>query len=96
MTYIDSVQASSANHPALMQNEHVRVWGMKLKAGEKDQTHLHPSGTAYFVKGAKVKIHMPNGEVMEADIPDGHITWHDEWIHQVENVGRNDFCAIIV
>lgn len=96
MTYIDPVQASPANYQTLMENEHVRVLGMTLKVGEKDQTHSHPSETVYFVKGAKVKIYLSDGEAMEADIPDGHIMWHEEWTHQVENVGSNDLYAIIV
>ena len=69
---------------------------MNLSAGEMDVTHSHPSGTAYFVKGENVKIHLPNGEAMEADIPDGHVMWHEEWTHRVENVGISDIRAIVV
>ena len=96
MTYIDPVQASPAHYKTLLENEQVRVLEMTLRAGEKDQVHSHPSETAYFVKGGQVKIHLPNGEVMEADIPDGHVMWHEEWTHQVENVGPRDLYAIVV
>jgi hypothetical protein len=33
---------------------------------------------------------------MEADIPDGHVMWHEEWTHRVENLGTTDIQAIIV
>ena len=69
---------------------------MTLKAGESDQVHSHPSETVYFVKGGKVKIHLPDGGVADADIPDGHVMWHEEWTHRVENVGSSDVHAIIV
>ena len=96
MTYIDPVQVSSKNYKTLMENEHVRVLEMTLSAGETDVTHSHPSETAYFVKGGKVKIHLASGDVMEADIPDGHVMWHEGWTHRVENVGTTDIRAIIV
>ena len=96
MAYIDPVTASPNNYKMLMENEQVRVLEMTLKAGESDQVHSHPSETVYFVKGGKVKIHLPDGGVADADIPDGHVMWHEEWTHRVENVGSSDVHAIIV
>ena len=96
MTYIDPVQVSSKNYKTLMENEQARVLEMNLSAGESDVTHSHPSETVYFIKGGKVKIHLSDGEAMEADIPDGHVMWHEEWTHRVENVGTSDIRAIIV
>ena len=96
MAYIDPVTASPNNYKMLMENEQVRVLEMTLKAGESDQVHSHPSETVYFVKGGKVKIHLLDGGVADADIPDGHVMWHEEWTHRVENVGSSDVHAIIV
>jgi hypothetical protein len=96
MAYIDPLQASPANYKLLFENEHVRVLEMTLKAGEKDEVHSHPSETVYFTKGSQVKISMPSGDAMEADIPDGHVMWHEKWTHQVENVGSKDLSAIIM
>ena len=78
-----------------MENEHVRVLEMTLKAGESDQVHSHQDETAYFVKGGKIEIDLPDVGVMEADIPDGHVMWHEAWTHRVENVGSSDVRAII-
>ena len=96
MAYIDPVTASPNNYKTIMDNEHVRVMEMTLKAGESDQVHSHLDETAYFGKGGKIKIHLPDGGVMEADIPDGHVMWHEAWTHRVENVGSSDVRAIIV
>jgi mannose-6-phosphate isomerase-like protein (cupin superfamily) len=96
MTYIDPVQVSPGHYKTLLENDHVRVLEMTLKAGEKDEVHSHPSEVAYFVKGGKVVIHLTDGQAMEADIPDGHVMWHEEWTHQVENVGNRDLYAIVV
>ena len=96
MAYIDPVEASPKNYKVVLENEQVRVLEMNLKADETDQTHSHPSETVYFVKGGKVKIHLPDGGAMEADIPDGHVMWHEEWTHRVENLGASDIKAIVV
>ena len=96
MTYIDPVQVSPNNYKVLLENDQIRVLEMNLKAGERDQQHSHPSETVYFIRGGKVKIHLPDGNVVDADIPDGHVMWHEEWTHTVENVGTADIKAIVV
>ncbi len=96
MAYIDPVEVSPNSYKVLLENDQVRVLQMDLKAGETDETHSHPSETVYFVKGGKAKIHLPDGGVVEADIPDGHVMWNEAWTHRVENIGSSDILAIIV
>ncbi|MBI2965538.1 MAG: hypothetical protein HYY34_04960 [Chloroflexi bacterium] len=96
MTYIDAVKASPGNYRTLLENDQVRVLGMTLRPGERDNLHSHPDETVYFVRGSKVKIHLGDGQVAEADIPDGHVMWHEAWTHQVENVGQSELYAVIV
>jgi mannose-6-phosphate isomerase-like protein (cupin superfamily) len=96
MAYIDPVEVAPGNYKVLLENEHVRVLEMNLKVGAKDVTHSHPDETVYFVKGGKAKIHLPDGEAAEAEIPDGGVMWHEEWTHQVENIGTSDILAVIV
>ena len=96
MAYIDPVKSSPGNYKVLMENDHVRVLEMNLKAGETDNTHSHPDETAYFIKGSKLKSHLPDGGAMEAEIPDGYVMWHEAWTHTVENVGSSDVRAIVV
>ncbi len=96
MTYIDPVAVSSKNYRSLLENDDVRVLEMNLGSGEKDEVHSHPAETVYFVKGGKARIHLPDGNAAEVDLPDGHVMWHEEWTHQVENIGSSDIRAIIV
>lgn len=55
MPYIDPVEASPNNYKVVLDNDHVRVLQMDLKAGQTDVTHSHPSETVYFVRGGKVR-----------------------------------------
>ena len=96
MTYIDAIQVSPNNYKVLLENDRVRVLEMNLRAGEKDEVHSHPSETVYFITGGKAKIHLPDGQTVDAELPDGHVMWNEAWTHQVENVGSSDIKAIIV
>ena len=96
MNYIDPTKSSPQNYRLLMENDHVRVLEMNLAAGKKDNEHSHQAETVYFVSGGKVKIHLPGGDSVEADLPNGHVMWHEAWTHTVENVGSSDIRAIIV
>ena len=96
MNYIDPTKASPDNYKLLFENDHVCVLEMNLRAGNTDKQHSHHDETVYFISGGKVKIHLPNGEAVEADLPDGHVMWHEAWTHTVENVGTRDIKAIIV
>ena len=96
MANIDPVKASPDNYKLLFENEHVKVLEMNLKAGTTDSEHSHRAETVYFISGSSVKIHLPDGGVAEADIPDGHVMYSEPWTHKVENVGTKDLRAIIV
>jgi oxalate decarboxylase/phosphoglucose isomerase-like protein (cupin superfamily) len=94
--YIDAAEASPDVYKVLFENEAVRVIEMTLKAGQTDNQHSHRDETVYFITGSKVKISLPDGNSMEADIPDGHVMWHEEWTHIVSNIGDKDLRAIVV
>ena len=96
MTYIDPTRVSPNNYKVLLENDQVRVLEMNLKAGETDEMHSHSSETVYFIKGSKVKVHLPDGGAAELEPPDGFVMWHEEWTHRVENIGASDIQAIIV
>ena len=95
MTYIDPVKAAPDNYKLLFEDDVHRVLEMTLKAGERDNEHSHTSEMVYFISGSKLRIHLPGGETVEADIPDGHVMPHEPWTHSVENIGTNDLKAII-
>jgi quercetin dioxygenase-like cupin family protein len=92
----DPVRVSPAHYTLLLENDRVRVLDMHLQPGEIDEPHAHPSETVYFLRGGTLRIHLPNGEVVPADFPDGGVMWHEPWSHRVENVGATAVHAIIV
>lgn len=95
MTYIDPVQSSPNNYKLLFEDDAHRVLEMTLNAGERDIEHSHTSEVVYFITGSSVRIRLPGGESMDADIPDGHVMAHEAWTHTVENTGNKNLKAII-
>lgn len=95
MTYIDPVSASPDNYKLLFENDTHRVLETNVKAGESDNDHSHPAEIVYFLSGGSAKIHLPDGQTMEAEVPDGHVMESDGWTHRVENAGTTDIRAII-
>ena len=93
--YIDAVQAAPENYKLLSEEGKIRVIEMTLPPGVIDNEHSHHNETVYFIQGSKCKIHLPDGEAMEVDIPDGHVMHHGPWTHRVENLGDKPVKAII-
>ena len=88
--------ASPEKYELLLENERALVLKMVLKPGESDSFHRHNNETVYFEKGSKLKIETPGGEPIIADVPDGHVMWHEAWTHRVTNLGEQTAVAIIV
>ena len=87
---------SPSQYSVLQDNEHVLVLKMVLQPGESDVMHRHRNETVYFQNGGCLDITQANGETIQANVPDGHVMWHEAWTHQVTNCGSNKVIAIIV
>ena len=94
MDYKDPVKVSPKNYRLLLEDGNYRMVEMRLPAGTSDIEHSHPNHMVYFIKGGKAHIHLPGGEPVELEIPDGHVMKHEPWTHRVENIGTTDILAI--
>jgi len=88
--------ASPDIYQLLMENDEVMVLKMVLKPGQSDGWHKHNAETVYFEQGGKAKIKTSDTKSVELEIPQGYVMWHDNWEHQVSNIGDTVITAIIV
>jgi len=93
---MDAVVVNPDVYKVLHEDDRVRILEMSLPVGVNDGMHSHPDEAVYFIKGSKVRIHLPEGEPLEMDVPDGAPLSHEAWTHSVENIGDSDLHAIIV
>lgn len=63
---------------------------MFLPAGTSEIEHSHPHEMVYFISGGQVRIHVPEGDSVELEIPAGHAMKHEPWTHRVENIRDTD------
>ena len=94
--YIDPVKVSPDVYTVLFENDQARVLDMTLPAGKSDIEHSHTDETVYFLTGGNGHIALPDGNAMDAELPDGHIMWHEAWTHTASNTGDTEIKAIIV
>lgn len=92
----DPAVVSPDNYKALFENERVRVPEMRLKPGEQDKQHSHPSEVVYFTRPTKVEITLADGQVIKGELKAGEVLWHEAWTHTVRNTGTEELHAIIV
>lgn len=84
---------AAANYKAVWEEGDRRAVEMTLPASTSDIEYLHPSEVVYFVAGGKVKVHLEDGETIEAEFPDGFVLSPYAWTHRGENVGTIDIRA---
>ncbi len=95
MEYKDPIKESPNNYRLLLEDGDYRLVEMSLPAGTSDIEHSHPNEMVYFIMGGKVRIHLPGGESVDLELPDGHVMKHEPWTHRVENIGATDIKAIL-
>ena len=88
--------ASPEMYEVLLENVRALVLKMVLKPGESDAFHRVNNETVYFEQGSKLKIETLGGESVVADVPDGHVMWHEARTHRVTNIGEQTAIVIIV
>lgn len=80
----DPVKLSPKYYKVLLENEHVRVLEVRIKAGEKEPMHSHPAGVVYSFKDVKAKATMPDAKSVEIDRKAGTAIWSEPVSHAWE------------
>ena len=92
----DPVKTSPQYYKVLLENDQVRVLEYRLKAGEKEPMHSHPTGVVYVLSGTKLKFSYSDGRREERAATAGETIWRDPTTHAVENIGDTEAHVIAV
>lgn len=87
----DVVKVSPETHKVLLENDQVRVLGVRIKPGETVGMHSHPTNVIYYLSDGKLKLTYPDGKTEEREVKAGAAVWSDAATHAAENVGTADF-----
>jgi quercetin dioxygenase-like cupin family protein len=86
----DVAKVSPETHRLLLENEHVRVFDVRNKPGEKVGMHSHPASILYYLSDAKLKITYPDGKTEVREVKSGTAVWSEAVTHAAENVGLTE------
>jgi quercetin dioxygenase-like cupin family protein len=93
----DVMKAPTKALKLLLENERVRVLDVRLRPGEREPMHNHPSNhVIYVVSDAKFKLTSPDGRTNQMDLKAGQTIWMDAGSHATENVGSTDGHLLVV
>jgi len=92
----DPVKVAPNIYKVLLENDRVRVLEFRLKPGEKDPMHSHPSMIVYFLSSFKLKFTLPDGKTTDAEGKPGGVLWSEAVTHAPENVGTTEAHVLVV
>ena len=79
-----------------LENQRVRVLDVTLRPGEKEQMHSHPAYVVYVFEGGKIRNHMADGAVVEAEFKPGDVFYREPLTHWAENIGKTTIRLVVV
>jgi hypothetical protein len=91
----DPVKLSPQYYTVRSEDTRVRVLEYRLKPGQKEVMHSHPSYVVYFLSDATVRATSPDGKVSDTNVTQGEVLIRDPLSHALENVGVTELHALL-
>jgi len=84
-------------YKVILENDDSRVIDYRLKPGEREPMHSHPSGVlVYYLADAKMRVSLPDGKTAESTNRAGDIVWRDPVTHFAENIASSEVHTFLV
>jgi quercetin dioxygenase-like cupin family protein len=93
---MDALKTAPDVYSLIMENERVRVLGVRFKPGQKALMHSHPDHVIYVLKDGKLKITLPDGKSTEISLKAGQAMWMDAGQHAAENLGNTEANNLVI
>lgn len=92
----DAVKVAPHVYKSVLENDRVRVLEIRTQPGDSSELHSHPDMVLYAVTDCDWRLTGPDGEVVEARIPQGQTIFLDATTHRAEDIGTGGSFAIAV
>jgi beta-alanine degradation protein BauB len=92
----DPVKVNAKFIHVKLDNSRVRVFESVLQPGEKEEMHSHPAYVTYVIAGGKLRNHLADGKVSEAELKTGDALYREPLTHWAENIGTTPIDVLIV
>ena len=92
----DPVMLSPQYYTVKADDERVRVLEYRLKPGQKEAMHSHPTDVVYFFAPANLRVTLGDGSTTDSSVTEGEVLVRDPLTHAVENIGNTELHALLV
>lgn len=92
----DPVKVAPDVYKVILENDHVRVLSVTMKAGGKSPMHSHPANIVYALNDSKVRFSTPDGKSVDVDLKAGNCIWNEAQTHASENLGNTTVRALVI
>lgn len=92
---LDPLDVASNVYKLKMENNHVRVFDVIFKVGDKALMHYHPDHVIYIIEGGKMKL-TSQGKTDILELKDGAALFLNAQSHEAENVGQSRIKLLVV
>jgi quercetin dioxygenase-like cupin family protein len=80
----------------IMENDHVRVFDVRFKPGQKAEMHNHPSHVVYVLADYTLDLKLADGSSQEIPLKEGQAFWMEAGPHAAQNIGKTEGHALVI
>lgn len=83
-------------YKVLFENGDIRVVEHRMKPGESEPKHSHPSMLAYILETASIQVTEADGTVNAVTLAKGAFQELPPWTHSIKNVGTTGLHTLLI
>jgi quercetin dioxygenase-like cupin family protein len=92
----DAVKVAAPYYQLISENDRVRVLRVTLPAGSQAAVHSHPDHVAVSMTGGTVRMTLPDGSQMDAEMKANAVSVHPAGAHGTANPGTSAHEVIVI
>jgi len=91
----DAIEVASDQYEVALENDKVRVLRGRYAPGAKSAMHEHPGSVVVIMRGGRIRVTGPDGEMVDQFLQRGRVAWSGG-AHEIENLGSDELEVVIV
>lgn len=93
---LDPLLLAPENYKLLLENEHVRVFDVRIRPGERLRLHSNGPSVIYVFNDGRLQHTYEDGTAVVKTAVSGSLIWDDAETHETMNVGDTDIHSLKV
>ncbi len=91
----DPAKVASNVYKPILENEHIRLFDVRFKPGEKAIMHGHPNHVVYVLTDGTNRLAFPDGTTQDINLKAGAAIWIPAGQHETTNIGKAEVHLLV-